>query len=69
MQERFLLHRDGGIATLTFNRPERLNAMTIEAWQLMGRHLAMLEDDRQIRCLVLAGAGRAFLAGPKFEPR
>jgi enoyl-CoA hydratase len=67
MQERFLLHRDGGIATLTFNRPERLNAMTIEAWQLMGRHLAKLEDDRQVRCLVLAGAGRAFLAGHDVE--
>ena len=63
MQDRILLQRDGDIATLVFNRPERLNAMTIESWQLMGRHLVELGEDRQIRCLILAGAGRAFLAG------
>lgn len=63
MQDRILLQRDGDIATLVFNRPERLNAMTIESWQLMVRHLAELGEDRGIRCLILAGAGRAFLAG------
>lgn len=67
MQDRILLQRDGQIATLIFNRPERLNAMTIESWQLMGRHLAALTEDRQLRCLVLAGAGRAFLAGHDVE--
>lgn len=63
MDNRILLQRDGNIVTLVFNRPERLNAMTIESWQLMGRHLATLGEDREIRCLVLAGEGRAFLAG------
>jgi enoyl-CoA hydratase len=63
VQDRLLLERDGDVATLVFNRPERLNAMTIESWQLMGRHLAELGEDRGIRCLILAGAGRAFLAG------
>ena len=51
MQDRILLQRDGDIATLVFNRPERLNAMTIETWQLMGRHLVELGEDRGIRCL------------------
>ena len=63
MQDRIVLRRDGAIATMLFNRPERLNAMTIEIWQLMGRMLAELGEDRAIRCLVLAGEGRAFLAG------
>ena len=63
MQDRIIVQQDAGVASLTFNRPERLNAMTIEAWQLMGRHLAELSKDRAVRCLVLAGAGRAFLAG------
>src|ERR1700728_3552350 len=61
MQDRIIVQLDAGVASLTFNRPERLNAMTIETWQLMGRHLADLSRDRTVRCLVLAGAGRAFL--------
>ena len=67
MQDRIIVQRDAGVASLTFNRPERLNAMTIETWQLMGRHLAELSRDRAVRCLVLAGAGRAFLAGHDVE--
>ena len=67
VQSRIIVERDAGIASLTFNRPERLNAMTIETWQLMGRHLAELSKDRAVRCLVLAGAGRAFLAGHDVE--
>jgi enoyl-CoA hydratase len=63
MQDRILIERDGHLATLIFNRPDRLNAMTIETWRLMGRYLAELTEDRDVRCLVLAGAGRAFLAG------
>jgi enoyl-CoA hydratase len=51
------------VAWLIFNRPDRLNAMTIEAWALMDRRLAELNDDRDIRCLVIAGEGRSFLAG------
>src|ERR1700676_3701356 len=63
MDDRISLRRDGHVAWLVFNRPDRLNAMTIETWQLMGRHLAALAEDRSVRCLVLAGEGRASLAG------
>jgi enoyl-CoA hydratase len=63
MNDRIFVRRDGSVASLVFNRPERLNAMTIETWQAMGRHLAELGEDRSVRCLVLSGAGRAFLAG------
>ena len=67
MAERIILKRDGHVAWLILNRPERLNAMTIESWQLMGRQLAELAGDRSVRCLVLAGEGRAFLAGHDVE--
>jgi enoyl-CoA hydratase len=63
MTERIIVRRDGHVAWLIFNRPDRLNAMTIEAWALMDRRLAELNDDRDIRCLVIAGEGRSFLAG------
>src|ERR1700677_4239289 len=67
VQSRIMVQRDDGVASLMFNRPERLNAMTIETWQVMGRHLAELSKDRAVRCLVLCGAGRAFLAGHDVE--
>jgi len=63
MQERLLVRRDDAIAWMIFNRPDRLNAMTIATWQAMGRALAELSADRTLRCLILAGEGRAFLAG------
>jgi len=63
MQDRIIVERDGHVASLVFNRPDRLNAMTIETWQLMGRLLAGLAEDRAVRCVLLAGEGRAFLAG------
>lgn len=63
MSDRIKVRKDGHIAWLTFNRPDRLNAMTIETWVLMGDALGDLEKDRDIRVLVLEGAGRSFLAG------
>ncbi|MFX1524244.1 MAG: enoyl-CoA hydratase-related protein, partial [Promethearchaeota archaeon] len=51
------------IATITFNRPDKLNAMTgrmmAEFWDAISR----VEDDPNIRVTILTGAGRAFCAG------
>lgn len=63
MSDRFIVRRDGHVAWLIFNRPDRLNAMTIEAWAEMAGHLRELDEDREVRCLVIAGEGRSFLAG------
>ncbi|MDZ7839712.1 MAG: enoyl-CoA hydratase/isomerase family protein [Gammaproteobacteria bacterium] len=63
MTDRFIVRRDGHVAWLIFNRPDRLNAMTIETWSEMGEHLRALNEDRDVRCLVIAGEGRSFLAG------
>ncbi len=58
-----LEQRDDGVATLTFNDPDRLNAMT----EAMGRAIAAatseLGADDSLRAVVLTGAGRAFSAG------
>lgn len=61
--DRFIIRKDGHVAWLLFNRPDRLNAMTIDSWAEFCEHLAVLDKDRAIRCLVLAGEGRSFLAG------
>lgn len=61
--DRFIVRRDGHVASILFNRPDRLNAMTIDSWGELCDLIAALDKERDIRCLVLAGEGRAFLAG------
>ncbi len=58
-----LTERVGRIAYLTLNRPERLNALTNDLIRLLADTVQSLADDRDIRVLVLRGAGRAFCAG------
>jgi enoyl-CoA hydratase len=59
-----LLHKDGPIGWITFNNPERRNAVSQEMWQLMPGHVADLAGDDAIRVVILRGAGeRAFVAG------
>ncbi len=52
-----------GIATLTLNRPERLNAWSLDIGQGMSAALAAARDDDAIRAIIVTGAGRAFCAG------
>ncbi len=51
------------IATLTFNRPEVFNAMSAELIHAFREAAVQLRDDATVRCLILRGAGKAFLAG------
>jgi 2-(1,2-epoxy-1,2-dihydrophenyl)acetyl-CoA isomerase len=52
-----------GVATLTFNRPEVLNALDIAQWSELAAMLDRVQGDSSIRALVLTGVGRAFSAG------
>lgn len=54
---------DGGIATLTLNRPDSLNALSHEVMTSLERHLKILADLPGLRVVVLTGTGRAFSAG------
>ncbi len=54
---------DGGVGIITLNRPEKLNALNWELAEEMARLLSDLRTRDEVRCLVLAGAGRAFCAG------
>lgn len=59
-----LLDRSDGVVTLTFNRPERLNAMTAAIFDVFAELIDEAAGDRSIRALVLRGAGgQAFSAG------
>jgi enoyl-CoA hydratase len=64
MAEQIAVTRDGAIATVTLNRPEKLNAMTKAMWQRLGVVMAELDGDDGLRCIVLRGAGgKAFSPG------
>ena len=59
-----LVQRDEHIATVTLNRPEKLNAMTKPMWQRLGAVMEELSADDSLRCVVLRGAGgKAFSPG------
>ena len=56
--------RDGAIATVTLNHPDRLNVLDRAGWERLGRLFEAVSDDDSVRCVVLTGAGgRAFSAG------
>ncbi|MBV9744173.1 MAG: enoyl-CoA hydratase/isomerase family protein [Acidobacteriia bacterium] len=71
MDQKILSRIDGAVATLTFNNPERHNAMSLEMWQAATTALVALIDDPAVRVIVLTGAGgKAFVSGAdisKFE--
>ncbi len=54
---------DGGVMTLTLNRPEVLNSLTLEMLSGISEALKKAEKDREIHCVILTAAGRAFCAG------
>ena len=56
--------REGVIATVTLNRPERLNALDRAMWERLASTMQALSQDESLRCVVLRGAGdKAFAAG------
>ena len=60
----FLYEQDEqGIATITLNRPERLNALTFEVYRELTDLFAALRDERNVRVVIITGAGKAFCSG------
>src|SRR5713101_10002247 len=59
----FLYHQREGIATITLNRPERLNALTFEVYRELTDLFAALANETDVRVVVITGAGRAFCSG------
>lgn len=55
--------RDDGVALITFNRPDRLNAILPEQGDAVSAALDECEADAAVRCVAITGAGRAFTAG------
>lgn len=67
--ENIRLEIDAGVATLTLHRPERLNSFTVAMHEEIQAALGRIRADRDVRCLVLTGAGRGFCAGQDLSDR
>jgi enoyl-CoA hydratase/carnithine racemase len=64
MDDTIGVERDGAIATVTLNRPHKLNALTRAMWGALGETIDALSADDALRCIVLRGAGeKAFSPG------
>jgi enoyl-CoA hydratase len=61
--EHLEIERDGHVAMLWLNRPEKLNAMSADIWEDIPAAMAEIDSDESARVVVLAGRGRAFSVG------
>jgi enoyl-CoA hydratase/carnithine racemase len=69
--DKMLARKEGGVGYVTFNNPERHNAVSLEMWEALSGYLADFAADNSVRVVVLTGAGgKAFVSGAdisKFE--
>ncbi len=61
--ENLMIERDGAVATLWLDRPEKLNALHRALWDSIPAAVASLDADPEVRVIVLAARGKAFCAG------
>jgi enoyl-CoA hydratase/carnithine racemase len=64
MTDKMLARKEAGVGTVIFNNPERHNAVSLEMWETAKRILDEFAADREVRVVVLTGAGgKAFVSG------
>jgi enoyl-CoA hydratase/carnithine racemase len=61
--ETLLYAKENGVATITLNRPERMNAFTPEMMRDLIEVFDVTDADDEVRCVIVTGSGRAFCAG------
>lgn len=54
---------NNGLAELVLNRPDKLNALTVEMFRELRQHVSDIKKDDSINCVILRGAGKCFSAG------
>lgn len=62
-----LWEREGGVVTVTMNRPEKLNAQNLDMMESLVRAFEEIERDDSIKCAIWTGAGRGWSAGRDFS--
>ena len=61
--ETVIYEKEGEVAWVTFNRPEKLNALNLKMWTESKEALELADLDEEVRAVILTGSGRAFCAG------
>jgi len=61
--DELLVHQDGHVLVITFNRPDRLNTISRTMLGELSTVLVAADKDTDVRCIVVTGAGRGFCAG------
>ncbi len=69
MADEVLYEREGRLAYVTLNRPERLNAFNAAIWAGLEANFAKANEDPEVRVIILRGNGRAFSAGADVRAR
>ena len=68
MSDEILVSRDGAIATVTINRPDRMNALNLPVWRQLTEAFLDLSTECDVRAIILRGAGtKAFAPGADIE--
>jgi len=67
MSELLISKKEGGVLTLTLNRPEVFNSINQELSELLVAELDAAQDDSEVRVVVLAASGKAFCAGQDLD--
>jgi enoyl-CoA hydratase/carnithine racemase len=63
----YAVDSDTGVATITLNRPDRLNALTFEVYEELTDTFRRVDQETDVRVVVITGAGRAFCSGGDVE--
>ena len=67
--QEILFDINDGIGTITLNRPDKLNALTTEMYEAIGRICTQIRRNDDVKVLVITGNGRVFCSGSDFEKR
>lgn len=58
---------DDGVLTITFNRPDRLNALTFEIYRALADEFYRMRSDDAVKCVIITGEGKGFCGGGDVE--
>ncbi len=67
--ENMLFEVEAGVATVTLNRPKKLNAMTTRMWEDFLDIVRIVDNDDEVKVLIVTGTGRAFCTGSDVSDR
>ncbi|MFV2068076.1 MAG: enoyl-CoA hydratase/isomerase family protein [Pirellulales bacterium] len=62
-----LASREGPVVILTLNRPDRMNAVSLDLYRALDRQLSENAEDPDVRAVIITGSGRAFCVGADLD--